>query len=168
MAFQNQTVIGAVLQENRTEILLVKRRDVPVWVLPGGGIERGESLESAVEREVEEETGFRVKVKRKVGEYTPINRLSRYTHFFECEIIDGKAQISDETKSVRFFSIDHLPKLIPPPHDEWIVDAQKNHTNLIHRKLTRVNYPTLIKNFFLHPILVIRFLLSKIGCTINT
>ena len=168
MSFQNQTAIGAVLQKNRSEILLVKRRDVPVWVLPGGGIEKGESPESAVKREVREESGFRVEVKRKVGEYTPVNRLSRYTHFYECEIIGGKARIGNETKRVCFFSIDNLPKLIPRPYDEWIMDAYKNHPHLIQRRLTRVNYPILIRNFFQHPLLVIRFLLSKIGCTINT
>ena len=34
---------GQSYSEDRKEILLIKRRDVPVWVLPGGGIDSGES-----------------------------------------------------------------------------------------------------------------------------
>jgi 8-oxo-dGTP pyrophosphatase MutT (NUDIX family) len=32
---------------NNSKILLIKRRDIPVWVLPGGGIDQGESPETA-------------------------------------------------------------------------------------------------------------------------
>jgi ADP-ribose pyrophosphatase YjhB (NUDIX family) len=49
-----------------TEILLVQasvRSDVPgTWWLPGGGLEPGESPESAVVREVQEETGLVARV----------------------------------------------------------------------------------------------------------
>lgn len=43
--------------DNHQKLLLVKRRDVPVWVFPGGGIEKGETPERAVVREVFEESG---------------------------------------------------------------------------------------------------------------
>jgi len=52
------------------KILLVKRRDVPVWVLPGGGIEEGETPLQAAIREAKEETGFNIKVVRQVAKYT--------------------------------------------------------------------------------------------------
>ncbi len=162
----DETIIGAVLLKD--QILLTKRRDVPVWVLPGGGIENNETLEDACIREVFEETGYTVKIKRKIGEYTPINRLARFTHLYECEIIKGEATISDESKEVQFFSKTNLPSSIPPPYDEWIEDAFSKDSLLIQRDLKRVNYSSLFKNFLLHPILVIRFLLSKIGLTINT
>lgn len=163
-----QSVIGCIFSEDRKKVLLIKRRDVPVWTLPGGGIEKNESFEEAIKREILEETGYQTLVKKKVGEYTPINKLSRYTHLFECRILSGKPTLSDETSDIQFFDLDKLPKLIPPPYPEWIQDSLKNEKTLIKRKLKSVNYLTLIKNLVLHPILIFRFLLSKIGFTINT
>ena len=93
---QKQAIYGIVLNEQGTEVLLVKRRDIPVWVLPGGGLESEETPEAGVIREVEEETGFQVAIVRKVAEYSPINRLSQLTHVFECRIAKGHALIGDE------------------------------------------------------------------------
>ncbi len=168
MPLKDQTVIGLVFSQDRKKTLLIKRRDVPVWVLPGGGIEENETLENSIIREVLEETGFNVKILKKIGEYIPINKLSRFTHLYECQIISGEAKISDESKEVKFFDVKNLPKLIPPPYPEWIDDGLKNKNTLITRELKSVNYFSLIKQLFLHPILVFRFLLTKIGMTINT
>lgn len=165
---QDQSVAGIIFSQDRKKVLLIKRRDVPVWVLPGGGIEEKESLEEAIIREVLEETGFETKIHKKVGFYIPINKLSKYTHLYECSILCGKACLSNETKDIRFFEIDNLPKLIPPPYLEWIYDSYKNSKKLIIKRLYSVNYPSLIKNLILHPILVIRFFLSKIGIRINS
>jgi len=44
-----------VVQDNK--ILLVKEVDDDWWALPGGGIDHGESIESTVAREIEEELG---------------------------------------------------------------------------------------------------------------
>ena len=52
------------------KILLVKRKTEPEigkWSIPGGHVDIGESLESAVERELYEETGLRGKCKTFVG-----------------------------------------------------------------------------------------------------
>jgi putative (di)nucleoside polyphosphate hydrolase len=51
---------GAVILDRAGRVLAFDRADVdgPAWQLPQGGIERGESPEQAVWREVEEETGL--------------------------------------------------------------------------------------------------------------
>jgi len=164
----HKSVIGAIFSADRKEVLLIQRRDVPVWVLPGGGVEENEAVEKAALREVWEETGYRAEIARKVGEYQPANRLSRYTYLFECRIIEGEATTGAETRAIRFFPLDRLPKLLPPPYGDWIADTIKNEPFLIQKKLTQVNYSILLKHLFLHPILIFRFLLSKIGLTINT
>lgn len=161
-----KSVAGVLFSPDRTSILLIKRRDVPVWVLPGGGIDPGESPEEAVVREILEETGFTVKMDRLVGDYIPINRLTKRTHLYECVILDGSPTIGSETRDIRFFPLDKLP-LLPPPYLEWIQDAYPRNLP-IQKRLVSVNYWTLIKNFILHPTLVIRFLLSRIGLNINS
>ncbi|MBX7067501.1 MAG: NUDIX hydrolase [Parachlamydiales bacterium] len=161
-----KSVAGAIFSPDRKSILLIKRRDVPVWVLPGGGIDPNESAETAIVREILEETGFTVKVDRLVGDYIPINRLSKRTHLFECSILDGEPQITSETRGIQFFSIKNLPPL-PPPYPDWISDANQNLPP-VKKRMISVSYFSLIKNLIFHPILVIRFLLSRIGFTINS
>lgn len=97
-----QAVTTIIFNEKRTEILLIKRRDVPVWVLPGGGIEAGETPEDAAVRETFEETGCQVSITRKVAQYTPINKLSHFTYFFECAVLSGAPATGPETKEIRF------------------------------------------------------------------
>jgi 8-oxo-dGTP diphosphatase len=168
MANKNpQSVAGIIFSPCRTSVLLIQRRDVPVWVLPGGGIERGESPETAIEREILEETGFTVKVTRLVGYYTPINRLTKETNLYECSILKGEAALSAETKGVRFFPLNELPPLMPPPYLEWIEDARLDLPP-IEKKLTGVTYPIFLKNLLLHPLLALRFLLARLGLPINT
>lgn len=159
---KNQSVIGVVFKEGK--VLLVKRKDVPVWTLPGGGIEEGETLEEAICREIEEEAGFVVTCKRKIGEYTPINRLARFTHLFECEIVGEHKRLLNETREIAFFDINELPKM-PPPYAEWVEDALKKE--FFQKKLTSVSYFNFFKNLILHPVLIMRFLLSRIGIHIN-
>jgi ADP-ribose pyrophosphatase YjhB (NUDIX family) len=45
-------------------VLLARRRDSGWWNLPGGGMERGETVDEALRREVAEETGLEVAVRR--------------------------------------------------------------------------------------------------------
>lgn len=161
-----KSVAGIIFSPDRSSVLLIKRRDVPVWVLPGGGIDANEGPEHAVVREILEETGFTVKAERLVGDYIPINRLSKRTHLYECTVLTGAPMISAETRGIQFFSLTKLPPL-PPPYLEWIQDAELRLPP-IQKNLTSVNYFTLAKNFILHPILVIRFLLARLGLTINS
>ncbi len=161
------SIAGIVFSPDRTSVLLIQRRDVPVWVLPGGGIEPSETPEGAVIREILEETGFTVKALRLVGEYTPINRLAKHTYLYECSILSGIAASSSETKGVQFFPLSNLPKLIPPPYLDWIADGLAKGPP-VKKRLSGVTYPTLLKNFVLHPILVLRFLLARLGFAINT
>jgi ADP-ribose pyrophosphatase YjhB (NUDIX family) len=166
-SWQNQSVIGVVFSSDRTKVLLVKRRDVPVWTLPGGGIEEGESLKQAICREIQEETNLKTVVVKKIGEYTPINRLARFTHLFECGISSGEISSTEESASVKFFNLETLPKM-PPPYKEWIEDSLKSHEGMVKKTLSSVSYYNFCKNVIFHPILIARFLLSRINIHLNS
>jgi 8-oxo-dGTP diphosphatase len=161
-----QSVAGVVFSPDRSAVILILRRDVPVWVLPGGGIDPGESPENACIREILEETGLSVKIDRLIGLYTPVNRLTKRTNLYECSVISGTPRGSEETQMARFVSLSELPPM-PPPYPEWIQDARAPGAP-IERELRSVNYPTLFKYALSHPILVARFLLARAGFSINS
>jgi len=61
--------VGVLLVRNNN-LLLVKRKhdpDAGYWSIPGGHLDLGEKVEKAAEREVFEETGFKVKVSKLAG-----------------------------------------------------------------------------------------------------
>src|SRR5690348_13581593 len=100
-----QAVFGVVFNEDRSEVLLIKRRDIPVWVFPGGGLDQGETPEEGAVREVLEETGFEVRIVRKIAEYLPVNWMTQFTHVFECQRVQGALTLGSETKDIRFFPL---------------------------------------------------------------
>lgn len=162
------SVIGIVYNSNKSKLLLIKRRDVPVWVFPGGGIDPQELPEDAVCREVLEETGIKVKILRKVGEYTPINSLAHFTHVFECMAVEGELETGAETRDINYFPIDDLPKSFFMVHFEWLLDSLENREDVIKKPIASVTYWALIKYFLQHPVHVIRFALSRLGFPINS
>ncbi len=163
---KGQAVYGIVFNAAKTEVLLIKRRDIPVWVLPGGGLDRGETPEGGAIREVLEETGFHSSIVRKVAEYLPVNRMTKFSHLFECQIVSGSMKIGAETKDIRFFPLNALPDL-PPPYEWWIREATANHATILRKKIEGVSYWVLITLLLQHPILVGRYLLTKLGIHIN-
>jgi 8-oxo-dGTP diphosphatase len=165
---KKESVNGIIFSTDSKDVLLVKRRDVPVWVLPGGGIDPMESPEEAVIREVYEETGYIVEISRKIAEYIPVNRFTTPTHFFECRIVSGEAKSSSETKDVKFFPVNSLPRLIPPTYRNWIEDAKMNLPYLIQKKVVGASFKDFLQLVVKHPICVGRFFLTRMGLRINS
>ncbi len=162
-----EAVYGIIFSENKKNVLLVQRRDLPVWVLPGGGLDPKETPEKGAIREVEEETGYQVEILRQVAEYLPVNRLTQKTYFFECMITGGAATLNSEAKNIRYFPVNKLPSHLAPPFSFWIADALLEKQEKIIKKTEGVTYLILCKLILQHPFLVIRYFLTKIGIRFN-
>ncbi|CAN5324943.1 NUDIX hydrolase [soil metagenome] len=95
-------------------VVLVRRVDTDRWVLPGGLIDWGETVEEAARRELQEETGFEVaRVGRLVGVYSWPERDPR-SHSIAIAIaadVRGNAEIGDplEISEIHAFTQDTLP-----------------------------------------------------------
>ena len=118
---------------SRRKILMTRRQDNGQWCLPGGRMEPGESAAEAVEREVFEETGLRVRATRLIGIYTSADWIIEYKDgnrhqlvamSFEAEIVEGKLGLSDETTEAGFFTPEEIAKLdVVAHHPQRIADA---------------------------------------------
>jgi ADP-ribose pyrophosphatase YjhB (NUDIX family) len=112
--------VDVVVRDREGRVLLEKRKDCGLWGLPGGRLDPGESVTQAGIREVNEETGFTIRVDRLIGVYsTPTpDRLIHYpeglTHsidvVLEGTILHGTLTHSDESEAVAF----HEPTALPP------------------------------------------------------
>ncbi|WP_049943800.1 HAD-IIA family hydrolase [Haloarcula argentinensis] len=126
--------VGAVILNESGEVLLLKRADKEQWALPTGTVERGEAVEEAILREVQEETGLQITVDRLTGVYShPEQQVFSYpsgetvhfvTNCFLCSVDGGTLEADqDEALDVRFADTDRLPNRILPMHPRWITDA---------------------------------------------
>ena len=79
--FLRRPVVGiaALARSDDGRIVLIRRRDTGEWALPGGTLEWGETLRAAIERELFEEAGTRVKsLGRVLGVYSNPGRDERF------------------------------------------------------------------------------------------
>ncbi len=153
--------IGIIFNEDDTKILLVKRKDIPLWVLPGGGVEQEETAEEAIIREVKEETGFTIQIERKCAEYTPLNKLAALTSVFICRIKEGEALLSPETSAIHFYFLTQLPSSFFHIHLDWLQDAL-NHSTLVQKPLANITYWNVFKYLLRHPFHVIRYAWTRL------
>src|SRR5438094_178418 len=104
-------VIVAVVQDRK--ILLQQRQDFPIWGLPGGAVDSGESVTAAAVREVQEETGLDVRLTRLVGVYSHPQWFGGGNHQLLFAAVPAGGQLSHASAEMRdagFFEPDHLPQ----------------------------------------------------------
>lgn len=139
--------VSVIVFDKDKNILLIKRRDVPIWALPGGTPELNETFEETANRETKEETGYDVKIIKKGCIYVrPFWKNGEKKATFLAEIIGGTAQINSEASAVNFFSVNSLPKRISKYTREIIKDAFESE--LPEYKIQDVSYKKMIKEFF--------------------
>ena len=109
-----QVAVGAVVVRDGA-ILMVRRARDPgagLWSLPGGRVERGEYLASAVRREVAEETGIDVTVGDLVGIFEVIGD-SHYVilDFFARVEGEGEPNPATDAVEVRWVPLEEVEHL---------------------------------------------------------
>ena len=111
------------------KVLLVKREDLEVWALPGGGVDEGESLAETAVREAREETGLQVELTHLIGLYSEIGSWSDWhVASFAADVVGGELQTQlGEVLDLRFFPLDALPEDMFWWHRQHIEDFQAGH-----------------------------------------
>ena len=96
------------------EVLLSVRRELFGWELPGGTPLPGESLESALVREVSEETGLAVEIDAEVGRFRRQGFRPHTAIVYRCHVVGGRELPSDETPKLGWFPATDPPASLFP------------------------------------------------------
>ncbi len=118
------------------QIVLIRRRDTGRWALPGGMVDWGEDIPSAIQRELAEETGLEVvKMGRLVGIYSAPERDLRFHSI--CVVVEaevnGMMKVEDtlEIVDVKAFAPSDIPHgTLSHDHDRQIHDYFAGVTTL--------------------------------------
>lgn len=108
-------VRGAIFRDQ--QVLLVRETTDGKWTLPGGWADVNDSPSFAVEKEIEQESGFSARALKLAAVYDrnkhdhPPYLFHAWKMFFICEITGGEPRLSNETDGVDFFALDALPEL---------------------------------------------------------
>jgi mutator protein MutT len=117
-------VVAAIIRRDG-RILITQRPDhvhlARLWELPGGKVEPGESLESALQREIGEEIGLKIRVDSKFCtiEHDYPARPIRL-HVFNCTILEGEVQ-RHQVADLRWVQPQDLGNYEFPPADGELI-----------------------------------------------
>lgn len=110
-------VRGLVYDRATNSVFLIRHTYVPGWQLPGGGVEIGETLETALGRELSEEGNIAFTAPPRLKSLHFNRRSSRRDHvgFYLIEDFAHAPKIPDrEIAESGFFPLDQLPEGVTP------------------------------------------------------
>ncbi len=117
-------VIELVDREARP-VVLIERKNPPYgWALPGGFVDRGESVEAAAVREALEETGLEVQLRQLLGCYSdpgrdPRGHTASIVYVGEAR---GEPVAQDDAAAVRLFVPPDFPQVLAFDHAKILSD----------------------------------------------
>ena len=100
--------VAAIITNDAGEVLLLDHvlRPRSGWGIPGGFIDAGEQPDSALKREIREETGLEL---RDISLYR-VRTLKRHVEILFTATAVGEARVlSREIKELRWFDVDEIP-----------------------------------------------------------
>lgn len=115
--------VAGVIVDEHGRALLIQRRDNGQWEPPGGVLEPGETIPDALQREVLEETGFKIALPATLtGVYKNMSGLI-ISLVFRCEAVDGAPTTGEETYALRWATREEVSELADEAYAIRVLDA---------------------------------------------
>jgi len=117
--------VDCIVAAGAGRVLLIRRRfPPPGWALPGGFVEPDETLEQAVARELEEETGLQLIEARQFHAYSGPGRDPRHpmVSIIFTGRVAGSVRAGDDAQEAAWFALDALPEEMAFDHREILAD----------------------------------------------
>jgi len=127
--YRNPRPTASALVLYKNKLLLTKRGRAPYrgrWELPGGFVDRGESADHAVIRELKEETGLKIKLEKIIGIYPDIytynsDQFHTLNIFYIAKASSEKLKAMDDVSEAKWFAKKDLPKNIAFKHGQLAI-----------------------------------------------
>jgi 8-oxo-dGTP diphosphatase len=118
-------IIIELVDRPHRPIILIERLNPPLgWAIPGGFVDYGESVESAAQREAQEEIGLQVKLIEQFQVYSDPQRDPRQ-HTLSVVFLataTGEPQAGDDAKNLGIFESWRIPTNLCFDHDRILRD----------------------------------------------
>jgi mutator protein MutT len=133
--------VGAVVFNASNEILLIKRGKAPNygrWMVPGGTLEWGETLEDAAVREVREETGIDIEIETFVEIIEAITRDEEAFHFvimdYAAHAVSGKLAAASDALDAVWAPVESLDEFDLAPELHRVIEKARRVTGRLPRE----------------------------------
>jgi 8-oxo-dGTP diphosphatase len=131
MKYPRIRVSVIVIEEGKILLVRHEKQGKTYWVLPGGGVDYGETVEQAAVRELKEETNLDIALEKLVfvDDFIPEDRHRHVVDvYFTAKVVGGKLELGADSimREVRYFPIEELSDLtFYPKIADKIVEAYR-------------------------------------------
>jgi 8-oxo-dGTP pyrophosphatase MutT (NUDIX family) len=115
--------------DGRIQVVLAHRRSPPLWALPKGTPDSGETVEETAVRETREESGLEVEIERPLSSIRYFfvrgsTRFHKTVHFFLMRAVGGSTEDHDaEFDEVRWMDLDEALAVMTHATERSVVEA---------------------------------------------
>lgn len=116
---------GVVIKKDNKYLLVQegKRKVKGLWNLPAGKVEEETNIEENAVKEAKEETGYDVKIIKKIGVFNKDGEKA-VKHAFEAEIVGGELNVpNEEILDAKWFTLDEIKRMKDKVRNIWVIDA---------------------------------------------
>jgi len=136
-------VVFGYNSDKKINVLLVKRKYDPfknTWAIPGGFVEKGESLEDAVLRELQEETGVSLSYMEQLYTFglpnrDPRKRIVSVAYFGLVRPSSFALKADSDAEDAQWFDIKNLPQLAFDHQEILEVAIQRLRAKIVYQPI---------------------------------